>query len=90
LKKIDPNKEAFNKIVGKNVRAIRLKKNLTIEQLSGKSGVDATTIHAIELGKRGASAYTLARLAKGLGLKNPAPFFDGTMEILPVNEDTSR
>jgi hypothetical protein len=52
--------------------------------------VDATTIHAIELGKRGASAYTLARLAKGLDLKDPAPFFEGTMEILPVNEYTSR
>jgi|UPI00056F24F0 transcriptional regulator with XRE-family HTH domain len=87
LKRNDANKEAFNQIVGKNVRAIRQMRNITIEELDYKSGVDYTTIHAIELGKRGSSSYTLARLAKALGLKNPAPFFDGAMELLSVNED---
>jgi transcriptional regulator with XRE-family HTH domain len=55
--------------LGKNLRAAREKRELTQEQLSERSGVQAGEISRIETGKRDPQISTLLKLAKGLGVE---------------------
>jgi len=52
------------------LKKFREERNLTIKQLSEKSGVGNGTIGEIERGKNKARTTTLEKLAKGLGLSN--------------------
>lgn len=52
--------------LGENLRAAREKRELTQEQLSERSGVQAGEISRIETGKRDPQVSTLLKLAKGL------------------------
>ena len=53
--------------LGSNIRALRLARGLTLEQLSEASGVDVGTISALEQRDSTRSKYTAA-LARGLGM----------------------
>ena len=55
--------------LGENLRAARVKSELTQEQLSQRSDVQAGEISRIETGKRDPQVSTLLKLAKGLGVK---------------------
>lgn len=59
----DKNLAAF----GKRVASLRVKRNLTQDQLADKAGLSIDTISAIERGRRWARLTTLHQLAKGLG-----------------------
>jgi transcriptional regulator with XRE-family HTH domain len=59
----DKNLAAF----GKRIAALRLKRNLTQDQLADKAGLSIDTISAIERGRRWARLTTLHQLARGLG-----------------------
>lgn len=48
--------------------SLRLKRDMTQDQLAGKSGLSIDTIGAIEQGRRWARLTTLHKLAKGLGV----------------------
>jgi len=50
------------------VASLRLKRDMTQDQLAGKSGLSIDTIGAIEQGRRWARLTTLHKLAKGLGV----------------------
>lgn len=54
--------------LGENLRAAREKCDLTQEQLSERTGVQAGEISRIETGKRDPQVSTLLKIAKGLGL----------------------
>ncbi len=54
--------------LGENLRAAREKRELTQEQLSQRSDVQAGEISRIETGKRDPQVSTVLKLAKGLGL----------------------
>ena len=54
--------------LGLELRRIREERELTVEELSEKSGVSATTIRDTERGAREARGDTIAKLAKPLGL----------------------
>ena len=56
------------KIVGTNVRALRIAKGLTQEQLAFEADLDLTYVGGIERGKRNPSLLVIARLSKALGI----------------------
>ena len=55
-------------ILGANVRALRIKLNLTQEQLADKCDLHRTYIGAIERGDRNISLKNIVRLADVLGV----------------------
>lgn len=54
------------KIVGSNVRALRIAKGLTQEQLAFEADLDLTYVGGIERGKRNPSLLVMVRLADAL------------------------
>ena len=54
--------------LGDRIRYVREERGLTIAKLATLSGVIPCTISAIELSKRSGSIWTLAQLAKSLGV----------------------
>ena len=56
----------WNKIVGANVRRLRVERKLTQEQLAHDAEIDVTYLRGIEAGRRNPSVSVLARLASSL------------------------
>ena len=54
--------------LGRNIRALREKRNLTQEALSEKASLDPTYISGIERGLRNPGIKNVARLAAALGV----------------------
>jgi transcriptional regulator with XRE-family HTH domain len=57
----------WGKIVGQNVRRLRVEQKLTQEQLAHDAEIDLTYLGGIERGRRNPSVAVLGRLAKALG-----------------------
>ncbi len=57
----------WGKIVGKNVRRLRVERKLTQEQLAHDAEIDLTYLGGIERGRRNPSVSVLGRLAIALG-----------------------
>jgi len=55
--------------LGPNLRAARLKLELSQEQVSERSGVHATEVSRIEAGKRDPRVSTVERLARAVKLR---------------------
>lgn len=68
------DKEAFQILLGQNVRRIRIDRNYTVEDLGFESGLGYSQVSRIELGKRNPTAYTLYALSKALQVC-PSEFF---------------
>lgn len=62
----DPDKSLRK--LGENVRALRVKKELSQEQLAELAEVDRTYVGGLERGERNATVQTLVRVAKALGV----------------------
>jgi transcriptional regulator with XRE-family HTH domain len=58
----------MRKLVGENVRRIRLKKGLTQEQFAEVSGFSQQYISGLEQGRRNPTVVTLYELARALGV----------------------
>jgi transcriptional regulator with XRE-family HTH domain len=58
-------------LVGKNVRRLRLQKDMTQEELAFEAEIDLTYIGGIERGRRNPSLMVLVRIAKALGVPLP-------------------
>ena len=65
----------WNKIVGANVRRLRVERKLTQEQLAHDAEIDVTYLRGIEAGRRNPSVAVVGRLAKVLEL-HPKRLFD--------------
>jgi transcriptional regulator with XRE-family HTH domain len=67
------------KIVGWNVRKLRVSKELTLEDLAGRAGTEPSYLARLERGQANPTVELLDRLAKRLGVKladltvEPAP-----------------
>jgi len=61
----------WRRIVGTNVRRLRLAKPLTQEQLADAAEIDVTYLRGIEAGRRNPSLIVMARLAAALGAELP-------------------
>jgi transcriptional regulator with XRE-family HTH domain len=68
------SKDTFRLQLGRNLRRIRIGKDLTIETLALESGLAYSQISRIELGKINTTAYTVHILAHALRV-DPAEFF---------------
>jgi transcriptional regulator with XRE-family HTH domain len=55
--------------LGENLRAARVEREMTQEEVSERSGVQAGEISRIENGKRDPQVSTVLKIAKGLGIK---------------------
>lgn len=64
----------WNKIVGMNVRRLRVERKLTQEQLAHDAEIDLTYLGGIERGRRNPSVSILGRLAASLGV-HPGDLF---------------
>ena len=53
----------WNKIVGANVRRLRVERRLTQEQLAHDAEIDVTYLRGIEAGRRNPSIAVIGRLA---------------------------
>jgi XRE family transcriptional regulator, regulator of sulfur utilization len=53
---------------GDNLKAARLKRGLSHEDLSGMAGIDAATVYRLEAGDRQPRLPTILRLANALGM----------------------
>lgn len=59
----------INKKLGKKMREIRKKKEMTQEELAYKAELDFSYINQIENGKRNPSMEAVKRIAQALGVK---------------------
>lgn len=64
------------KLVGWNLRRLRVAKGFTIEELAGRTAADASFVARLERGQANVGIVMLDRLAKQLGAK----LFDLTVE----------
>lgn len=74
-------KAAILKQFGVNLRACRLERGLTQEQLADRAALDRTYISGIERGERNPSLVNLARLAEALQI----PLFELMKRLPPEN-----
>lgn len=72
------------KEIGKSLKQIRLNKNISQEQLAGKSGLDRTTISRMESG-RAATLLTLVQVLRALDKLDILNTFQEEPEISPIN-----
>lgn len=63
------------KAFGKNLRAVRKRKGLTLEALAEKSGIAYDSLANIELGKLNTTLASLYAISDGLGVE-PKSLFD--------------
>ena len=62
--------DTVGQIFGKRVRALRLEKNLTQEQLGQTAGIDYKHLSAIERGAKTPSFDAIGKLARALGVEH--------------------
>ena len=66
----------WNKIVGANVRRLRVERKLTQEQLAHDAEIDLTYLGGIERGRRNPSVAVVGRLAQVLAVHPKRLFGD--------------
>lgn len=68
--RLDKNYESknINFNIAKNVHTIRLKKRITVQQLSAASGINACHIYRIEKNEKHVGLEGIVKLANGLGV----------------------
>lgn len=71
------------RMVGRNVRRLRLVAGLSQAELAERMGVDRAYVSGLELGRRNPTIVTLWHIAKALGVKI-RPFFDEGKPRRPV------
>ena len=67
--------EDVRRMVGRNVRRLRVAAGLSQAELAERMGVDRAYVSGLELGQRNPTIVTLWHVAKALGVKL-RPFFD--------------
>jgi transcriptional regulator with XRE-family HTH domain len=67
--------EDVRRMVGRNVRRLRIAAGLSQAGLAERMGVDRAYVSGLELGHRNPTILTLWHIAKALGVKL-RPFFD--------------
>lgn len=56
------------RIIAKNIHDIRLEKNISLEELSERTGIDIETIRKLGSGDPGNGIVTFLKIAEGLGV----------------------
>ncbi|HML07287.1 MAG TPA: helix-turn-helix domain-containing protein [Xanthobacteraceae bacterium] len=61
----------WRKVLGRNVKRLRLQRAMTQEELAFEAEIDLTYMGAIERGRRNPSLLVMARIAKALSVTLP-------------------
>ncbi len=61
-------KEKFNEALGKKIKKIRRKKDISLNKLANSIGKDYHSILRLEQGKANPSYYYIYEIAEGLGI----------------------
>jgi transcriptional regulator with XRE-family HTH domain len=69
----------MRRLVGSNVRRLRIERGMTQEQLAEASGIDQRYISGLENGRRNPTVVTLYELARHLGVE-PAELLKATAD----------
>jgi transcriptional regulator with XRE-family HTH domain len=70
------SKEQVTKIVGSNIRSVRIAKKLSIEKVAFDAGIEYTQLSRIELGKINTSIYNIYKISRSLDIKIPKIFIE--------------
>jgi len=70
------SKEQVTKIVGSNIRSMRIAKKLSIEKVAFDAGIEYTQLSRIELGKINTSIYNIYKISRSLDIKIPEIFIE--------------
>lgn len=70
------SKEQVTKIVGSNIRSVRIAKKLSIEKVAFDAGIEYTQLSRIELGKINTSIYNIYKISRSLDIKIPEIFLE--------------
>ncbi len=70
------SKEQVTKIVGSNIRSVRIAKKLSIEKVAFDAGIEYTQLSRIELGKINTSIYNIYKISRSLDIKIPEIFIE--------------
>jgi len=75
---------ALNHLNGKNIRATRMLKDLTLEELAFLANIDRAHLGDIERSSVNMTVGTLFKISAGLGLNSPLELLiEGKQEIYP-------
>jgi transcriptional regulator with XRE-family HTH domain len=66
----------IRKIIGNNVRLLRLRLKISQEELAFRAGLHRTYVGGVERGERNPSILTIAKIAKALDV-NPRELING-------------
>ena len=58
----------LNEIIGKNLKELRIRKNLSQEELAKEIGISASNLRKIEYGSGNPTILTIERIAEGLNI----------------------
>lgn len=58
----------LNEIIGKNLKELRIRKNLSQEELAKEIGISASNLREIEYGNGNPTILTIERIAEGLNI----------------------
>ncbi len=62
---------AFSIELGQHIRALRIKNDLSIEEIAFKAGIDAQNLRKYELGKQEMKVSMMKRIADAFGITTP-------------------
>ena len=65
---MESGKKEISKLVGLNIRTIRIKKGLTIENLAAEANMEYTQLSRIELGQINTSIFQIYKIAIALSV----------------------
>ncbi len=80
------NKGSLKKAIGENIREARIKKDMSIDELSELLELSPGFVGLIERGQRGATAYTLYKLSEIFQTKIDN-FFSGSSQPVSLKEE---
>ena len=66
----------LNGLIGRRVHAVRLRRGVTLRELSDSVGLTTSQLSQVELGKNAASIWALVRIAHSLGVRVSAFLID--------------
>jgi transcriptional regulator with XRE-family HTH domain len=69
--------EDVRRLVGRNVKRLRIAAGLSQAELAERMGVDRAYVSGLELGQRNPTVLTLWHIAKALGVKLQSFFDEG-------------
>jgi transcriptional regulator with XRE-family HTH domain len=65
---MESSKRELSKLVGSNIRSLRITNGMTIEKLAAEAGMEYTQLSRIELGQINTSLFQIYKISKALSV----------------------